>query len=104
VVLTIVQEEATATLFVGLRQIGTPCDCLYSIPSAAVTVSFAGSATALQEMDPASLQATFDVTGLAPGSHSLAITVNAPDGLEVVSVSPPRLTVGVQPASPAASP
>ncbi len=102
VVLTIVADEATATLLVGLRQVGTRCDCLYSIPTAAVSVTFAGSATALQEMDPASLQATFDVTGLDPGSHSVPIVVAAPGGLQVVTVTPPRLTVGVQPASPAA--
>lgn len=102
VMLTIVEEEAAATLVIGLGQTGTPCECFYSVPAATVSVTLAGSATALQSVDPAALRATYDVTGLAPGSHSVAVSLVPPDGLEVAAISPVRILIGVQaaPTSP----
>jgi YbbR domain-containing protein len=101
--LTIVEEQAEATLLVGVGVTGTPCACTYAYDTTAVRVTVAGPAAELETLDAASLRATADVSGLSPGSHSVALAVAPSGNLQVVSIVPARLTVTIT-ATPSASP
>jgi hypothetical protein len=53
-------------------------------------------------LNPATLSAVLNVSGLAPGSHDLVPTVSLPTGISLVGVSPGSVTaVIVPPATPA---
>ena len=63
-------------------------------------VTLSGPLLVLNALDVNGLDTTFDVTGLGPGSHSVALQVNPPAGLQVLGVSPSEVTVNVEAATP----
>ena len=70
----------------------------YDLGAGQVLVTVGGPLAALNALDGAALVATVNVTGLGPGSHTLAVEVRLPTGLTVATVSPSEVTVIVTPA------
>ena len=93
---------ASRTLLVGVTCTGQPSGsaCLPQLSQVAVTVR--GTANAVTALDPATLSAVLNVSGLAPGSHDLVPTVSLPAGITLVGISPGSVTtVIVPPGTPA---
>ncbi len=93
---------ASRTLLVGVTCTGQPSGsaCLPQLSQVAVTVR--GTANAVTALDPATLSAVLNVSGLAPGSYDRAPTVGLPAGISLVGISPGSVTtVIVPPATPA---
>jgi|DewCreStandDraft_5_1066085.scaffolds.fasta_scaffold01897_9 YbbR domain-containing protein len=58
-----------------------------------VQVLLAGPLPTLSSLDPSSIVARVDLTGLGAGSHRVGVRVEAPQGLRVVSVTPQTVEV-----------
>lgn len=87
----------------GLILVGARDDRVYRLSTSQVIVTIGGNLADLDRLDPTTFAASVDVTTLAPGRHSVEVTVlNLPAGLVVSSISPPEVTVDVElvPASP----
>jgi hypothetical protein len=74
-----------------------------------VIVTLGGGDQALAGVDASSFAASINVAGLTPGSHEVDVRVVPPNGLKLVAVSPPRVTVLVgevatPPPTPSPSP
>jgi YbbR domain-containing protein len=61
-----------------------------------VAVAVRGSRAALARMDPASLMASVDLGGLAPGRHQLPVRVSIGGALSVTAVKPATVTVVIR--------
>ncbi|MEP6469179.1 MAG: CdaR family protein [Chloroflexota bacterium] len=101
---TIVPAVATQTFLVGVTCRGAPngSACLPQLTQLSVVVR--GPEGVLAGLDPADITPTLDASGLSPGEHVLAPTFSLPRGVDLVSVSPGRVTVVIEPpasASPA---
>lgn len=73
--------------------------CVPQVGQLAVTLR--GTLAALDAVDPVTLIALLDVTGLAPGNHQVVPELTAPDGLLIVGISPGSVTVVISaPATP----
>lgn len=101
---TIVPAVATQTFLVGVTCKGAPngSACLPQLTQLSVVVR--GPEGVLAGLDPADITPTLDASGLSPGEHVLAPTFSLPRGVDLVSVSPGRVTVVIEPpasASPA---
>jgi YbbR domain-containing protein len=58
-----------------------------------VQVLLTGPLPTLSSLDPSSIAARVDLTGLSAGSHRVGVRVEAPQGLRVVSVTPQMVEV-----------
>jgi YbbR domain-containing protein len=65
--------------------------CLPQLDRVAVTLS--GPVSVLDGLDPADFTPFVDVSGLAPGTHSVQPTLALPDGVKLVGISPTRVRV-----------
>ncbi|MEX1255837.1 MAG: CdaR family protein [Dehalococcoidia bacterium] len=63
---------------------------------ATVQVVLAGATSDLQALEASQVIATVDLNGLAAGEHVAPVSVQAPAGAQVVSVSPPQVGVTLQ--------
>ncbi len=102
VTIQIRETIASRTLLLGVVCTGQPSGsaCLPQLSQVAVTVR--GTLNAVTALNPATLSAVLNVSGLAPGSHDLVPTVSLPTGISPVGVSPGSVTaVIVPPATPA---
>jgi YbbR domain-containing protein len=70
-------------------------------PAGPVEVTLSGDLPTLQAVDPATVVATVDVTGLRPGVYEVAPRVTVPPGLTLVGVAPARVTVVIRAVAPA---
>lgn len=106
VTVTIVEETGTRSLQVGVGLVGARSDRLYVLGTTAVNLTLGGSLSQLNALDPAVLVATVDVAALDVGVHTVAVDFAPTGSLNVVSISPPQITVTVQEpsATPTASP
>jgi YbbR domain-containing protein len=97
VVVTVAQATASQTFGVGLTLDNAAASLAYSVQPGQLLVTLAGPQPALDALaaNPAALLANLDVAGLRPGTHTLTPTINPPDGLELVGVSPGQVTVVV---------
>jgi YbbR domain-containing protein len=75
---------------------------LVSANPAVVTLTVAGSTTALDALAATTLRAAVDVAGLGPGSYSLPVSADLPDGVALVG-DPPVVVVTLR-APPTALP
>ncbi len=106
VIVTIVEDTGSRTFSVGFRLegSGTGCQCAYEYDQQVVNVTLGGSVTALGALDPFSLVAIADVSGLGPGSHVVPLSVTPPDGIEVLDISPLEVTVNAVITTPQPGP
>ena len=90
---------ATRTLLVGVICGGASGGNVCLPQQAQIAVTLEGPAAALAAIDPADVTPTVDVTGRAPGTYQLNVTVPLPDGITLVAARPSLVTVIVQPPS-----
>jgi YbbR domain-containing protein len=105
VTITIRPVSGTRTFSAGIVLAGARDDRTYALSTDRVNVSIGGSEAALDKLDPSSFTVSADVSALAPGQHTVQLSVNLPAGLTVGSISPPQVGVVVAvAASPSPSP
>ena len=94
--------QASRSWQLGVSLPDARADRTYSLSTPSVVVTLAGDVATLDALTPADVTVSVAVANMAPGHHEVAVTVDTPKGLELVSVSPARITVRV--AVPAISP
>jgi len=105
IMLTIEQETGTQTFGIGVALSGEQPGFSYSVAPDHVNVTLGGPTLGLSSLDPAQLIATANVAGLTPGTHTVTLTFEPPEGLDVVTLDPTQVSVTVAPPpSPPASP
>lgn len=104
VVLTVERVNASATVLLPARLTGTQCACVYGYSLAAASVTLTGPADALAGIDGAPVALTFDISGLEPGTHQVALSVIPPTDLVVSAIDPALITVTIEAATPIPSP
>jgi YbbR domain-containing protein len=95
---------ATQSFLVGVTCKGAPDGSACLPQLAQLSVVLRGSEGVLAGLDPADITPTLDASGLSPGRHVLTPTFSLPRGVDLVSVSPGKVTVVIEPpasASPA---
>jgi len=102
VILEITEVEGTETFLAGVTLDGARSDYTYGLATTQLNVTLGGSTAALDAFDATALTASAAVSTLAPGSHTVTVTVTAPPGLEVLEVAPEQITINV--AGPPPSP
>jgi YbbR domain-containing protein len=104
VVITIEQDIGTRTFVAGFGIVGTQCPCSYRYDETAVAITLGGPVAEIQAVDELAVVAEVDVTGLAPGTHTVPLTLTAPAGLELVSIDPAEIEVTVESTTPEPEP
>jgi YbbR domain-containing protein len=91
---------ATRTLLLGIVCQGADdgAACLPQLEQ--VSVVLRGPAAQLADLDAGDLLVGLDVAGLAPGNHDVEPTLDSPDGVEVISISPGVVPVTLQEPEP----
>ena len=102
VTVTLRPVTGTRTFEAGLVLVGSRSDLAYTLSTDHVLVTIGGSLADLDRLSGLSLTLTVDVTGLDPGTHSVAVSANLATGLTLVGASPNPVDVIV--SSPASSP
>lgn len=102
VTVTLRPVTGTRTFEAGLVLVGARADLGYTLSTDHVLVTIGGSVADLDRLSGVLLTLTVDVTGLEPGTHSVAVSANLATGLTLVSASPNPVEVTV--SSPASSP
>lgn len=98
-------QTATRTFLVGPDCSGGAAGVACLPQQSQVAVRLSGPAAGLDALSAVDLNATLDVSGLAPGTHSVSVTIVLPDGFELMSISPATVTVVLQaPATPSPTP
>ena len=87
--------SATRTYQAGLVVVGERPDRRYELSTDRVLVTIAGSVADLDRLGSTSLTLTVDVTGLDPGTHTVAVSANLTTGLSLIDVSPNPVEVTV---------
>ncbi len=105
VVVRIAADRGSRSFGVGLLPTGSTAGFSYALSVPDVLVTLGGTSAALDAIDPAKLSATVPVGGLAPGTHTVDVVFKAPDGTNLVAISPASVTVTVAPiAAPSPTP
>ena len=105
VVVRIAADRGSRSFGVGLLPTGSVAGFSYALSVPDVLVTLGGTSAALDAIDPAKLSATVPVGGLAPGAHTVEVVFKAPDGTNLVAISPASVTVTVAPiAAPSPTP
>jgi YbbR domain-containing protein len=93
---------ATRTYSAGLILVGERPDRGYELSTDHVLVTIAGSVAELDRLATTSLTLTVDVTGLDPGTRTVAVSANLTTGLTLLDVSPNpvEVTVSIVESSP----
>lgn len=92
----------TRTFEAGLALVGARPDQLYDLSTDRILVTIGGSLADLDRMSGSTLVLTVDVTGLEPGTWTVAVSANLTTGLTLVGASPNPIQVTV--SSPGVSP
>jgi len=93
------QVAGTRTLQAGLALFGARSDRTYDAAVDRVLVTLGGPIADLDRIDAAALVATIDVSGLAPGTYELAVSIGLPTGVSLVGVAPDHVTITIGPAA-----
>lgn len=102
VTVTLRPVTGTRTFEAGLVLVGARPDLVYAISTDYVLVTIGGSVADLDRLSGVTLTLSVDVTGLEPGTHTVAVSANLATGLALVGASPNPVSVIV--SSPASSP
>jgi YbbR domain-containing protein len=97
IMITIIQETGTQTYGVGVALSGEQPGLSYTVSPDHVNATLGGPMLGLSSLDPAQLIATANVAGLAPGTHTVSLTFDPPDGLQLVSLDPTEVTITITP-------
>ena len=62
-----------------------------------VSMAISGPQPALNRLGPTEVVATVDAAGRGPGSHSLPVAAQVPDGVRVDRITPESVTVSLAP-------
>lgn len=95
---------ATRTFEAGLVLVGARSDRSYRLSTDRVLVTIGGSLADLDRLSGTDLALTVDVTGLADGTHPVAVSANLQTGLALVGATPNPIEVTVTAPPPPASP
>lgn len=93
VTVSVAEELASRTLQVGITPQGGRSDRTYRLSTTEVAVTLSGPLNDLNSISPADLVATVSVAGLAPGTHDVTVDFEAPDGLDLLAISPSAIQV-----------
>jgi YbbR domain-containing protein len=104
VVLTLGLESGSQTYRLGIDLEGEVPDLEYSIDSGQASATVGGALVDLDALNPAALRAVAEVTGLGPGTHTRSLTVDLPEGLELIAISPAEAVVTISVRAGGASP
>jgi YbbR domain-containing protein len=105
VTVTLRPVTGTRTFEAGLVLVGARPDLLYALSTDHILVTIGGSIADLDRLSGVDLVLTADVTGLDPGTHTIAVSANLATGLTLVGASPNPVEVTVtSPAAPSPSP
>jgi YbbR domain-containing protein len=97
----------TRTYGAGIRLDGREDMLTYSLSTEQVMLTLFGSVADLDQLSAGPLEVGVNVAGLGPGAHDVAVVPVIPSGVEVVTISPERVTVTVTEgaaSAPAATP
>ncbi len=95
IMLTIAQETGTQTYSVGVSLAGELPGLTYAVAPDRAIVTLGGPTQSLASIDPVLLVGTANVADLPPGTHTVTLEFQPPDGLQLVSVDPAQVTVTV---------
>ncbi len=94
----------TRTFEAGLILVGARPDFAYALSTDRILVTIGGSIADLDRLSGVNLVLTADVTGLDPGTHSVAVSANLATGLTLLGASPNPVEVIVSSATASPSP
>jgi len=95
----------TRSFTAGMVLSGARDDRTYALSTDQVLVTLGGTMSDLAGLQGSGFILTVDVDGLGPGTHEVVPRVTLPAGVNLVALSPPRITVDVGTApSPSPSP
>jgi hypothetical protein len=105
----IAPSQASRTLEVGLQLTGPDPLNHYTIGETSVLTTVSGPALTVNALSPDDVGAVLDVTGLAPGSHDVPVTIAPIESVSVEGISPSTVRVDIEPLptptpAPTASP
>jgi YbbR domain-containing protein len=103
VTITLRPVTGTRTFEAGLSIVGARPDLRYALSTDRVLVTIGGSIADLDRLSGVTLVLTVDVTGLDPGTSTVAISANLATGLTLVGASPNPIQVTVTSPAPVAS-
>jgi YbbR domain-containing protein len=103
VTVAIVEVSGSRSFMTGLTLTGARPDLTYRPAVTQLVVTLQGPLGELNSLDVALLSAQLEVAELEPGVHAVSVTVTAPAGLEILSVSPDEVLVRVEEAAEAGS-
>ena len=99
VTVSIRPEVGTRSFQVGVTLRNADPATRYDLGAGQVVVTLGGPIGSLNALDGTALLASVDVGGLGDGTHLVAPDVAVPPALNVVSLSPPEVSVTVTPPS-----
>jgi YbbR domain-containing protein len=98
--LTLAEEVGSRSVSVGIDLVGESADHGYSISTGQASVTVGGSLLAIDALNPQTLRAVADVTGLGVGTHAVPLQIDLPAGVDPLGVSPPAVEVTINTATP----
>lgn len=103
VTVTIRPLSGTRSFSAGIALKGARSDRTYALSTDRVLVTAGGALADLDRLEAQTLAVTADVTGLGPGAHELTLVAGLPAGVNLLSISPAKVTVVVGVPSPSAA-
>lgn len=100
VVLTVAEELGSQTFSVGVDLEGESAEQTYSVSPGQASVTVGGSLIDIDALNPATMRAVADVSGLGPGSHTVQLQIDPPIGLDPLAISPPQVAVTISETTP----
>ena len=97
VIVEVVVERGSLQLSLAPQVVGVEPGLLSYIDGRAVVVVLGGPLPLLNALATADVRVTMDAEGLAAGTAELDVMVETPDGLVLLSVQPPTLSVTLEP-------
>lgn len=104
VVIALRPVTATRSFSAGLQLIGAGRGLSYDVEADRILVTIGGSVADLDRMSGTAVVVDVDVTGLQPGTETVAVTMNLPTGTTLVSASPASVSVTITATTPSPSP
>jgi YbbR domain-containing protein len=96
VALTVAQETGSQSYRVGVVLDGARPDLIYTQATPQVNLTLSGPLAVLQAIDATQLAARADVAALGPGIHTVALTLEPPPGVQVLSLDPTEVSILIE--------
>jgi YbbR domain-containing protein len=93
--------RATRTFAIGVSLSGARADRTYTLSTEQVHATLGGTIAALDAVNGGNLVAAASVGSLAPGRHTVRLSLRIPGGTSLVSLAPSSIVVTVGAATPA---